>query len=268
MPAWIVLAVAFAAGCRALAKREASRWARRRALATGGLPLGTGPEPAGLERPFRAGRADERRGSFAHRHEGGGRPAAAAHGGRVARRAAVAERKHFPSSRAGGAGFRTTSISAFTGSRWGGYGATIQRCAAWWMSRRGIPALRDRYCSSLRADAPLSASFRASGEALFWDLGPCRGRNIFLCSWATAPPVFEMPRRAGFQMQGRAAPAARSSTNRPPDGLLIRRSSGFRSRRGGGAVGALDRGTQRLHKTDAYLNGFTISGPSIFLPGL
>jgi hypothetical protein len=66
-----------------------------------------------------------------------------------------------------------------------------------------IPALRDRFCSSIRWDAPLRASFHDSEGALRWDLGPYReGKYSFLMGDGAA--VFEMPRRAAFQMQERA----------------------------------------------------------------
>jgi hypothetical protein len=66
-----------------------------------------------------------------------------------------------------------------------------------------IPALKDRFCSSIRRDAPLSASFHDSGGALRWDLGPYReGKYSFLMGDGAA--VFEMPRSAGFHMRERA----------------------------------------------------------------
>jgi hypothetical protein len=66
-----------------------------------------------------------------------------------------------------------------------------------------IPALRDRFCSSIRWDAPLSASFHDSEGALRWNLGPYeQGEYSFLMGDGAA--VFEMPRSAAFQMQERA----------------------------------------------------------------
>lgn len=66
-----------------------------------------------------------------------------------------------------------------------------------------IPALRDQFCSSIRWDASLRASFHDSGGALYWDLGPYReGKYSFLMGDGAA--VFEMPRSATFQMQERA----------------------------------------------------------------
>jgi hypothetical protein len=64
-----------------------------------------------------------------------------------------------------------------------------------------IPALRDRYCSSVRWDAPLSTRFQDSGGALRWTLGPYpEGRYSFLLGDGTE--LFEMPRSAGFYMRG------------------------------------------------------------------
>src|SRR4051812_24161962 len=66
-----------------------------------------------------------------------------------------------------------------------------------------IPALRDRFCSSIRWDAPLSASFQDSEGALRWNLGPYeQGEYSFLMGDGAA--VFEMPRSAAFQIQERA----------------------------------------------------------------
>jgi hypothetical protein len=66
-----------------------------------------------------------------------------------------------------------------------------------------IPILRGQFCSSIRRDAPLSASFHDSGGVLRWNLGPYqKGKYSFLLGDGTA--VFEMPRSAGFHMRERA----------------------------------------------------------------
>jgi hypothetical protein len=66
-----------------------------------------------------------------------------------------------------------------------------------------IPAIRKEYCSSPRASAPLSASFHDSGGVLGWDLGPYReGKYFFLIGDGAAR--FEMPRISRFQTQHRA----------------------------------------------------------------
>ncbi len=67
-----------------------------------------------------------------------------------------------------------------------------------------IPALRARHCSSIRAGAPLRASFHVSGGNLFWDLGPYReGTYRFILE--DGRQAIEMPRSAGFRAQGRPA---------------------------------------------------------------
>ncbi|HEV8578785.1 MAG TPA: hypothetical protein VGX68_06835 [Thermoanaerobaculia bacterium] len=61
-----------------------------------------------------------------------------------------------------------------------------------------IPALRARHCSSIRR-APLKASFRFAGEDLFWNLGPYDdGRYRFVL--ADGAEAYDMPRRAGFKV--------------------------------------------------------------------
>jgi hypothetical protein len=64
-----------------------------------------------------------------------------------------------------------------------------------------IPALRKRHCSSIRSGAPLNASFRVSGDTLLWDLGPYQEGNYGFVLGDGAE-VFEMPRNAGFNVQG------------------------------------------------------------------
>ncbi len=67
-----------------------------------------------------------------------------------------------------------------------------------------IPALRARHCSSIRSGAPLSASFHVAGKDLFWDLGPYReGTYRFVLDGGGM--AFEMPRSAGFRARGRLA---------------------------------------------------------------
>jgi hypothetical protein len=64
-----------------------------------------------------------------------------------------------------------------------------------------IPALRARHCSSIRSGAPLSASFRVSGGDLLWDLGPYQ-EGTFWFVLRDGAEIFEMPRSAGFNVQG------------------------------------------------------------------
>ena len=67
-----------------------------------------------------------------------------------------------------------------------------------------IPDARNQYCSAIRSDAPLTASFRVAGTDLFWDLGPHRaGRYRFVLD--DGRMIFEIPRSAGFRMRGREA---------------------------------------------------------------
>jgi len=64
-----------------------------------------------------------------------------------------------------------------------------------------IPALRKRHCSSIRSEVPLTASFRVSGDNLLWDLGPHEeGSYGFVLG--DGAELFEMPRSAGFNVQG------------------------------------------------------------------
>ncbi len=61
-----------------------------------------------------------------------------------------------------------------------------------------LPALRARHCSAIRSRAPLRASFHVSGTNLFWDLGPYRdGTYRFVLG--DGSQAFEMPRSAGFR---------------------------------------------------------------------
>jgi hypothetical protein len=66
-----------------------------------------------------------------------------------------------------------------------------------------IPGIRKEYCSSPRESVPLSASFHDSGGVLGWELGPYReGTYFFLIGDGAAR--FEMPRISRFQTQHRA----------------------------------------------------------------
>lgn len=64
-----------------------------------------------------------------------------------------------------------------------------------------VPALRRRYCSSIRRDAPLSLEIHAAGpRALYWHLGPYReGRYAFV--FGDGVQAFEMPATGGFQLK-------------------------------------------------------------------
>jgi hypothetical protein len=62
-----------------------------------------------------------------------------------------------------------------------------------------IPALRQRHCSSIHGTAPLSARFRFSGQDLFWDLGPYR-EGTYRFVLADGAEAYGMPRHAGFRV--------------------------------------------------------------------
>lgn len=67
-----------------------------------------------------------------------------------------------------------------------------------------IPSLKKQYCSAVHPGAPLQASFRVENGNLFWDLGPYEeGRYRFLLG--DGIEAFEMPRSAGFQVSGLTA---------------------------------------------------------------
>jgi hypothetical protein len=81
-----------------------------------------------------------------------------------------------------------------------------------------VPALRDRYCPSVRAEASLTASFRVVGPNLFWDLGPYRSGTYRFVLF-DGGETFEMPRSTGFPMRGRGALTLRIGYE-SPDGWV------------------------------------------------
>ena len=82
-----------------------------------------------------------------------------------------------------------------------------------------IPALRARHCSSIRSGAPLRASFRVTGKRFFWDLGPYQdGTYRFVLE--DGRQTFEMPRSAGFDVQGRLALPPLRIAYESPDGWI------------------------------------------------
>ena len=235
VPAWIVLAVAFTAGCRALAERATSTGRRA------GVALAAAACLSGLvlnRQDWNVRFARVERMSAEDRFLTGMRE------GDVLRQpltptASLGELQwlkenvfHRPR---GGRWFQDDFYLCVhrepLGRVWG-YDPAVRRMVD--ITAR-IPTLRDRYCSSIRADAPLSANFRASGKALFWDLGPRRKERI-PCSWRRRRRLRDAATRRISDAGARRSCCA-SSTNRPPDGLLIRRSSGFRSRRARGCAG-------------------------------
>lgn len=85
--------------------------------------------------------------------------------------------------------------------------AMPRRVFTWSEARRdvvaitGISTLRDRYCASIRTDAPLAASFHHEGDSLFWHLGPY-DRGTYAVVMGGGTEVFEIPRSDGFRLPG------------------------------------------------------------------
>ncbi|HSU83820.1 MAG TPA: hypothetical protein VLR69_15470, partial [Thermoanaerobaculia bacterium] len=199
VPAWIVVAVAFAAGCQVLAEKK--RWigaAVGLIVCLSGLVLNRQDWNVRFARAERMSAED--RFLFDMRE------------GDVLRQpllltASLGElqwmkEKVFHRPR-GGRWFQDDLYLCLhrepMGRVWG-YDPAVRRAAD--ITTR-IAVLRKQFCSSIRWDAPLSASFQDSGGALRWDLGPYReGKYSFLMGDGVA--VFEMPRSAAFQMQERA----------------------------------------------------------------
>lgn len=62
-----------------------------------------------------------------------------------------------------------------------------------------VPALRERHCSAIRSGAPLQASFRVADGNLSWDLGPYQ-EGTYRFVLGDGSQVFEMPRSAAFRV--------------------------------------------------------------------
>jgi len=97
---------------------------------------------------------------------------------------------------------------------------------------RRIPALRARHCSAIRAEAPLRVSFRFTREGLFWELGPYR-EGTYRFVLRDGAEAFEMPRSAGFRLRAESLPLRVEYES--PDGwvtyspeLRLRRGSSVR----------------------------------------
>jgi hypothetical protein len=97
---------------------------------------------------------------------------------------------------------------------------------------RRIPALRARHCSSIQAGAPLSATFRFTREGLFWELGPYR-EGTYRFVLRDGAEAFDMPRSAGFKLRAERLPLRVKYES--PDGwvtyspeLRLRRGSSVR----------------------------------------
>jgi hypothetical protein len=64
-----------------------------------------------------------------------------------------------------------------------------------------LPALRRRHCTAIRSEAALKASFRVRGTDLFWELGP-HGSGIYRFVLDDGRIVVPIPVRAGYHMAG------------------------------------------------------------------
>jgi hypothetical protein len=82
-----------------------------------------------------------------------------------------------------------------------------------------IPVLRNQYCASIRRNASLSARFRAAGENLFWNLGPYR-EGTYSFALGDGAAIFAIPRNAGFSTQGRAPLLPLRVKYESPDGWV------------------------------------------------
>ncbi|HEX7182168.1 MAG TPA: hypothetical protein VF756_10020 [Thermoanaerobaculia bacterium] len=83
---------------------------------------------------------------------------------------------------------------------------------------RDLPAIRRRYCSSIRREVPLSAEVRAQGPVLFWELGPYPEGSYWLVM-ADGAQAIEVPRIGGFQTRGMEKLALRVKY-RSPEGWV------------------------------------------------
>jgi hypothetical protein len=63
----------------------------------------------------------------------------------------------------------------------------------------GIPALRRSYCREIRWKAPLSASFKTQGPAVFWELGPY-GQGSWAFVFEDGVSRVPVPAQAGYQV--------------------------------------------------------------------
>jgi hypothetical protein len=67
--------------------------------------------------------------------------------------------------------------------------------------RTDASAIAQSYCSSIRTNAPLSASFHHRDESLFWNLGPY-GRGAYAIVMDDGVRTFDVPRSDGFRLPG------------------------------------------------------------------
>lgn len=198
VPAWIVVAVAFAAGCRALEER----FSRRAALVLAAMALASG---LWLNRQDWSVRF-----ALAERMSSENRFLLGMSAGDVLRQPATlaASLKELAWMREnafhrppGGSWFQDDLYLCLhrdlPGKIWS-YDSAARRVVD---QTARIPFLRARHCSSVRSSAPLQADFRVAQGNLLWELGPYpEGRYRFLLG--DGAEAFEMPRSAGFQVAG------------------------------------------------------------------
>jgi hypothetical protein len=199
MPAWIVVAVAFAAGCRRLAASEHP--ARRQAaiaLAVVACVSGLWLNRQDWSRRFaRVERMSDENRFYLEMKDGD-----------VLRQplTLAASLKEL-------AWMKETVYRRPSGGRWFQddlylclHPGPLGRVWGWDSGFRGvvdltarIPALRAKHCSSIRNGAPLNAAFHFSPRGLFWELGPYR-QGTYRFVLEDGVEVFEMPWKAGFAL--------------------------------------------------------------------
>ena len=204
VPAWIAVCVAFAAGCKAL-DEEGSRTRRRAAVALAAAACLAGLGLNLQDWSFRLARAQ--------RMSAENRFLLTMNEGDLLRQpltlaASLWELRWMKESlfqqARGGAWFQDDLYLCIhpepLGRVWG-YDSAANRMAD---ITAQIPQRRARYCSAIRPQAPLRATTRVSGGALFWELGPyVEGSYWFIVGDGVV--ALEMPRRAGFEARGIAA---------------------------------------------------------------
>jgi hypothetical protein len=201
VPAWIAVSVAFAAGCRALAA-EGSRAGRRAAIALAATACLAGLGLNLQDWSLRFARVQ--------RMSAENRFLMAINEGDLLRQpltlaASLWELRWMKESvfqRARGGGWFQDDLYLCVhpeplGRVWG-YDSAADRVAD---ITAQIPAQRARYCSTIHPQAPLTATSRVSGGALFWELGPYLEGSYWLIM-GDGTVALEMPRRAGFETRG------------------------------------------------------------------
>ncbi len=197
VPAWIVVAVAFAAGCRALEERS-----RRTAWALAAVALVSGLWLNRQDWSVRFAQAE--------RMSAENRFLLSMDSGDILRQPATlaASLKELAWMREnafhrppGGSWFQDDLYLCVhrepLGRVWG-YDLNERRVVD---LTAQLSSLRALHCSSVRSSAPLQADFRVSEGSLLWELGPYpEGRYRFLLG--DGAEAFEMPQSAGFQVAG------------------------------------------------------------------